>query len=85
MPVEPKLELIEWRDHYGVESDWLSIENTTINDIICKTAGYVIKEDKLMVCLAQTMAPAFDETPASTCGRMYILKKDIVKRAKLCQ
>lgn len=73
---------VEWLDHYHDATGWLDIADfpATVNTYKCLTVGFLVKEDKTSIQLAQTFAPS-DRVSSI----MTILKSTIVTRDDLGQ
>lgn len=77
-----KLQLIVWLDHYDnpkpIEHEEIELELWPQHSV-----GWVVKEDKNLVQLAQTIQDEHLETPEKSLDAVVILKSCILKRKNL--
>lgn len=76
---ENKLYYIEWLDHCNDDGAWRS--KVDIEPMLMSTVGWVVKDHKTYVVLAQSYYK--DKDSRSTCAHMCIIKGDIKKSKKL--
>lgn len=78
-----KIEKIEWRDSYGLESPWLEQQDVFIDNPVVITIGVVVAENKDYLVVANSMSPESNSTSEQNSGRMFVYKKCILKRTKI--
>ena len=81
--VDLKLVLVEWYDHCSfTTATWRSKEEyDSLNPPLCKTVGWVLKEDKQMMILVSTWQES-EEFDDQFVGDMAILK-GVIKSVKV--
>src|SRR5690349_5127553 len=73
----PQLQLIEWVDNAG-DMGWRGLKEIELIVPTAITVGFVVKENRSVVCLASSLANNGD-----TNRRNYIIKSCIKKRTNL--
>lgn len=68
---------ITWKDHFHLSSGWTDPPKS-LDNAMCTTAGYLIKEDNHKVCLAQNLSEH-----EHVGNLMVVYKKLITKRKRL--
>lgn len=80
MKKKPSCIYVEWYDHASA-SGWEKTNNLDLEPLVCKTVGWVLKEDKNVMCIGSTMQENMGLDNSAI--RTYVLKKDIRKRKVL--
>ena len=80
------LELVEWIDAIGVNSDWRDERSgwpRQDKPVRVHSVGYVIAEDKHAITVAPHAADETDRNHFQHCGTMVIPKRAIARRRRL--
>jgi hypothetical protein len=68
----------EWRDHWsGTEGGWIEADHYTVEPLICRSLGWIVKEDKHGIFIAANFSPS------SMSQVTYLLKSCIVKKRRI--
>lgn len=70
---------VEWIDARGVGGDWQELVDMKSVYCVCKSVGWLIKEDDDMIHIC----PHLGDEPEQGCGDMVIPKISVKKRVKL--
>lgn len=78
------LVLIEFRDATQPDNGWVTVEEYELPaDSVCQSVGFIIRENKHEVALAQTITDYHDELTPQVIGVFRIPKSAIVRTIKL--